>query len=110
VTSFLFAPRSAVGYIGSIWSFHSGRICTAPTRTVVQRKIFDKVRAGLIEYAARLSVGDPRSMDTIVGPLISGAQHGRVENYVASSGKEGGDVVVGDIRPDFAHGFYVAPT
>jgi len=101
---------AAVGCIGSTWSFHSGQICTAPTRAVVQRKIFDKVRAGLIEYAARLSVGDPRSMDTIVGPLISGAQRERVENYIASATKEGGDVVVGGVRPDFAHGFYVAPT
>lgn len=101
---------AAVGCIGSTWSFHSGQICTAPTRAVVQRKIFDKIRAGLIDYAGRLQVGDPRSMDTIVGPLISGAQRARVEAYIATATKDGGDVVVGGERPNFDSGFYVSPT
>ena len=33
----------AVGCLGSTWSFHSGQICTAPTRAVVQR---GRVRPG----------------------------------------------------------------
>ena len=41
---------AAVGCIGSTWSFHSGQICTAPTRAVVQRGVFDQV----VEMLARL--------------------------------------------------------
>ena len=41
---------AAVGCIGSTWSFHSGQICTAPTRAVVQRGVFDQV----VEVLARL--------------------------------------------------------
>ena len=29
--------KTAVGAIGSVWTFHSGQICTAPTRAIVHR-------------------------------------------------------------------------
>ena len=43
--------KAAVGCIGSTWSFHSGQICTAPTRAVVHRSVFDQVREGLVQMA-----------------------------------------------------------
>ena len=43
--------KAAVGCIGSTWSFHSGQICTAPTRAVVHRSLFDQVRDGLVQMA-----------------------------------------------------------
>ena len=39
--------KAAVTAIGSTWAFHSGQICTAPTRAVVHRSIFDQVVEGL---------------------------------------------------------------
>ena len=38
-------PRTAIGMISSVWSFHSGQICTAPTRAIVHRSIYDEVVA-----------------------------------------------------------------
>ena len=29
--------KTAIQMIGSVWTFHSGQICTAPTRAIVQR-------------------------------------------------------------------------
>ena len=43
--------KGAVTAIGSVWAFHSGQICTAPTRAVVHRSIFDQVVAGLAQFA-----------------------------------------------------------
>jgi acyl-CoA reductase-like NAD-dependent aldehyde dehydrogenase len=51
--------KAAIGCIGSTWTFHSGQICTAPTRAVVHRSIFDQVRDGLVQMAGFLKVGDP---------------------------------------------------
>ena len=34
---------AAVTVIGSVWTFHSGQICTAPTRAIVHRSIYDEV-------------------------------------------------------------------
>jgi acyl-CoA reductase-like NAD-dependent aldehyde dehydrogenase len=96
--------------IGSTWAFHSGQICTAPTRAVVHRSIFDQVVAGLTAFAGRLTVGDPTEPTTVVGPVISGAQQGRILEYI-ESGRTEGEVVVGGGRPEhMARGYYVEPT
>ncbi len=102
---------TAVGMIGSVWAFHSGQICTAPTRAIVHRSIYDQVVGGLSKMAGMLKVGDPLEADTVVGPLITSAHRDRVEGYIASGKDEGGEIVVGGGRP--AHletGFYVEPT
>jgi acyl-CoA reductase-like NAD-dependent aldehyde dehydrogenase len=100
---------SAVAGIGTTFSFYSGQICTAPTRVLAQRGIYDRLVAQLAEYAARLKVGDPREPDTVVGPVISAAHRDRVESYVELGRKEGAVVVTGGERPGLPTGFYVTP-
>ncbi|HEX6236556.1 MAG TPA: aldehyde dehydrogenase family protein [Acidimicrobiales bacterium] len=102
--------RTAVGAIASTWAFHSGQICTAPTRVIAQSGVYDHVVAGLRAAAERMTVGDPLAADTVVGPVISAAQRDRIEAHVRSGADEGGEVVVGGERPDMPRGFYVAPT
>ena len=103
--------KAAVGCIGSTWSFHSGQICTAPTRAVVHRSVFDQVRDGLVQMAGFLTVGDPTDPKTVIGPVISAAQRGRIEAHVESAREDGAEVVIGGERPsDLPRGFYVAPT
>ena len=103
--------KAAVGCIGSTWSFHSGQICTAPTRAVVHRSLFDQVVEHLSGYAGALKVGDPTDTATVVGPLISAAQRDRVEGYIASGQAEGAALVAGGGRPNgLDKGFYVEPT
>jgi acyl-CoA reductase-like NAD-dependent aldehyde dehydrogenase len=102
--------KAAIGCIGSTWSFHSGQICTAPTRAVVHSSIFEQVRDGLAKMAGFLKVGDPTDKATIVGPVISAAHRDRIERYIATAVPEGGEIVVGGERPDIDKGFYVAPT
>ena len=63
--------KAAIGCIGSTWTFHSGQICTAPTRAVVHRSIFEQVRDGLVQMAGYLQVGDPTDKATIIGPTGS---------------------------------------
>ncbi|NNN36224.1 aldehyde dehydrogenase family protein [Streptomyces sp. S3(2020)] len=101
---------SAVAGIGTTFSFYSGQICTAPTRVLVQRGVYQRLVDGLAAYAGHLKVGDPRAADTVVGPVISAAHRERVESYVDIGRKEGAVVVTGGERPSYDHGFYVAPT
>ncbi len=103
--------RTAIGTIASVWAFHSGQICTAPTRVIAQRGVYDQVVAGLQQAAGRLKVGDPLEPDTVVGPVISDVQRGRIEALVAAGVDEGAELVArwrpARHRPT---GFYVAPT
>jgi acyl-CoA reductase-like NAD-dependent aldehyde dehydrogenase len=103
--------KAAIGCIGSTWTFHSGQICTAPTRAVVHRSIFDQVRDGLVQMAGYLKVGDPTDTATIIGPVISAAQRDRIEAHIATAVDDGGHVIIGGERPaDLPKGFYVSPT
>ncbi|WP_184932652.1 aldehyde dehydrogenase family protein [Streptomyces nymphaeiformis] len=101
---------SAVMGIGTTFAFYSGQICTAPTRVLAQRGIHDRLIEKLTGYLGFMKVGDPAEKGTVVGPVISAAHRDRVESYVDLGRKEGARVVAGGERPDFAKGFYVAPT
>ena len=102
---------TAVAALASVWGFHSGQICTAPTRAIVHRSKYDQLVGALAATAPKLRVGDPTSMDTVVGPVISGAQRARIEGYIQSGSDEGATVVVDGRRPEhLEHGFYVGPT
>ena len=94
----------------STFAFHAGQICTAPTRLIAQRKVYDQMVEKLAGIAKVLKVGDPLSSDTVVGPVITGAHRQRVESYIASGKDEGGTIVAGGERPSFDKGFYVNPT
>jgi acyl-CoA reductase-like NAD-dependent aldehyde dehydrogenase len=102
--------KGVVTAIGSTWAFHSGQICTAPTRAVVHRSIFDQLVEGLSKFAGYLKVGDPTEKETVVGPLISAAHRARVLDYI-ETGRAEGEIVTGGGRPDhLPTGFYVEPT
>jgi acyl-CoA reductase-like NAD-dependent aldehyde dehydrogenase len=100
----------ALATISSVWTFHSGQICTAPTRAVVHRSRYQELVDRLAAMAGNLPVGDPLAESTIVGPLISGAQRDRVEAHIAAGADEGAELVVDGRGPDVERGFYVAPT
>ena len=102
--------RAAIGGISSVWGFHSGQICTSPTRVIVQRGVYDQLVGGLQQAAAHMKVGDPTERETVVGPVISAAHRGRIEGFIEAGVAEGATVAVGGQRPDIEKGFYVAPT
>ncbi|MFK4065968.1 aldehyde dehydrogenase family protein [Streptomyces sp. NPDC029674] len=101
---------AAVAGIGTTFSFYSGQICTAPTRVIVQRAVYEELLDKLTAYAGYLTVGDPAAPGTVVGPVISAAHRDRIEAYVEDARKEGARVVTGGARPPLTTGFYVAPT
>lgn len=90
---------------------NSGQTCSAWTRMVVPRARQDEAIEIAVRTAASLKPGDPLDPNTRLGPLISGAQRGRVEGYIESAKREGATLVAGGYRPaEFARGYYVEPT
>jgi acyl-CoA reductase-like NAD-dependent aldehyde dehydrogenase len=101
----------AVAALASTWGFHSGQICTAPTRAVVHASRADELIEALLGAAGRLTVGDPTDPATVVGPVISAAQRDRIESYIAAGEAEGATVALDGRRPTgMDTGFYVGPT
>ncbi len=95
----------------SVWTFHTGQICIAGTRLLVQTSLYDSFTRRLAAAGPALKIGDPREPGTVVGPLVSAAQRDRVEAFIAKGVAEGATLACGGKRPaHLRRGFYVEPT
>jgi acyl-CoA reductase-like NAD-dependent aldehyde dehydrogenase len=94
-----------------VWTFHTGQICIAGTRLLVEASIYDEFTAALIERAKAITIGDPREKGVVMGPLVSADQRARVERYIARGVDEGAVLACGGKRPaHLARGWYIEPT
>jgi len=100
---------AAAQAIATVWGFHSGQICTAPTRVIAHRDVYHQLVGTLETFAGFMAVGDPKDEGTIVGPVITEVHRDRVEAFVRSGTDAGATLVVGGERPDLP-GYYIAPT
>ena len=91
---------------------NTGQSCNAPTRMLVPRDRMDEAAAIAADVANTLRVGDPRSEDTQVGPLVSGQQWDKVQNLISKGIDEGATLAAGGTgRPEeLAKGYFVKPT
>jgi aldehyde dehydrogenase (NAD+) len=89
---------------------NGGQTCSAGSRILIERRIYDEVAAALGERFSKLIAG-PHDADLDLGAMINLAQKRRVENYVTAAAEAGIDVVArGSIDIDApVTGFYVAP-
>ena len=88
---------------------NSGQDCTAATRAIVARSLYDDFVAGVGELMSKVVVGDPEDPNTDLGPLISFAHRTKVAEMVARAPGQGGRVVTGGVAPDLP-GAYYRPT
>src|SRR3954469_11128861 len=86
---------------------NSGQDCTAATRAIVARDLYDDFVAGVAELMGKLVVGDPQAPDTDLGPLLSAVHRDKVAAMVARAPGEGGRVVTGGAIPDRPGSFYL---
>jgi phenylacetaldehyde dehydrogenase len=100
--------RAIAGTAGGIF-FNSGQACTAGSRVYVDKRIADRVVAGLLEHASRLKVGNALDPTVSMGPLISNGQFERVSGYIASGQTEGAELVLGGKRIG-EQGYFIEPT
>ena len=88
---------------------NAGQTCSAGSRVLVQRGVYDDVVRRMGERFAALSVG-PAMDDRDVGPLVSKPQQAMVERYIGMGRADGliaAQATLGDLPPG---GAYVAPT
>ncbi len=92
---------------------HSGQVCSAGARLVVEERLHDAFVDALVERAQRIRLGGPFDPEAETGTLISAAHREKVEAYVAAGLAEGAVLRCGGRRPDdpkLADGFFYLPT
>ena len=99
------ASRSAASGI----FFNAGQVCSAGSRVLVQRPVYDEVVQRLAERARSIRVGDPGDPKTTMGPVISAGQMKTVLDYIEIGKAEGASAVTGGARLGDT-GYFIEPT
>lgn len=86
-----------------------GQNCVCGSRVFVHRKIADEFAAGVAAFGKQLPIGNGMERSTMIGPVISGEQRGRIESFFESATKEGAKCLTGGARAG-KQGYFVAPT
>ena len=92
---------------------HSGQVCSAGARLLVESSIHDEFVDELVRRAELIRIGGPFDDKAETGPLISAGHRDKVEAYVAAGIAEGAQLRTGGARPDdpaLADGYYYLPT
>lgn len=101
-------PMAVEGAAGAIF-FNHGQVCTAGSRLLIHRSIYEDVVQGLAQAANGMVLGEGMDPTGQMGPLISARQRDRVAAYVQGAVDQGARLVAGGQVPDRA-GFFYRPT
>jgi len=95
---------------------HSGQVCSAGARLLVEESIHDRVVDEIVRRAERIRLGGPFDPEAETGPLISEQHVRKIEAYVSAALAEGAVLRCGGSPPDpakhppLADGYYYLPT
>lgn len=104
---------AAVDHVLTGVFLHSGQVCSAGTRLIVEDSIADEFVAAVAARAEKIVVGDGLDPASETGPLVSEEHRAKVEAYVQLGISEGAQLVTGGTRPSdpaLAAGSFYLPT
>jgi alpha-ketoglutaric semialdehyde dehydrogenase len=88
----------------------TGQKCTATSRVIVEKKVWNEFRQKLVAKANEMNLGDPLDATTKIGPLSSEAQFKTVRYYLDIARKENAKFLTKDIpESGVREGYYVPP-
>lgn len=91
----------------------AGQRCTATSRLIVHRKIYEELTEQLAERARAFRIGDPADERTDMGPVINSRAKESIMKYIEAGKREGGNVLVGGNaleEGEYSRGNFIEPT
>lgn len=104
--------NAVLGVMAGIYAA-CGQTCSAGSRLLLQRSIYDEFLEKLVARTQKIKLGDPLDWNTEVGPLANRSQLEKVDYYVNIAKEEGAHVLLGGKQPDdesLSQGLFYLPT
>lgn len=105
---------AASGIVQGAFGFQ-GQKCSACSRAIIHRDVYDKVVGMVKERTEKIKVGDTREF-TIpevhyynMGPVANAASKEKILEYI-EQGKKDGKLITGGNAPDINGGYFINPT
>jgi betaine-aldehyde dehydrogenase len=93
---------------GIFWN--QGEVCSATSRVLVQRGIYDRLLERLEEQTRKITIGNGLQDGVLLGPLVSRGQYDKVHEAVERGLSEGARLVTGGGRPaHLSKGYFMEP-
>jgi len=93
--------------------FNQGQVCSAGSKLLVEKDVFDQVVEGVSKRAKAIKLGSGMDPNTQMGPLVNQEQYDKVRGMIGQGQKDGASIMAGGAdRPSGvdAKGFFVKPT
>ena len=107
-----FYDKAQEGFV--LFAFNQGEVCTAPSRALLQKPIYESFLSTAVERTRKAIQGNPLDTDTQVGAQASNDQLEKILSYIDIGTKEGAKLALGgeraDLGGDLTDGYYVQPT
>jgi 5-carboxymethyl-2-hydroxymuconic-semialdehyde dehydrogenase len=88
----------------------NGQRCTAGSRLLVEREMYEPLVEAVAARARKVRLGDPFDPTTELGPLIGPEHRARVGEYLDSARAEGARFLAGGATPEGLGSSYLAAT
>jgi aldehyde dehydrogenase (NAD+) len=91
----------------------TGQTCLAGSRLLVHENVHDTLVERVVKHARSMTLGDPMSPNTQIGPVATRQQFEKILRYVDIARREGATIATGGRhlkRADLSNGLFVEPT
>lgn len=91
----------------------TGQKCTATSRVIVMKRVYDAFKQKLLDKAKAITVGNGLDPGIWMGPCASENQLRTVKRYIQTALDEGAELLLGGKTPQgagYEDGFYIEPT
>ncbi|MEZ0123063.1 MAG: aldehyde dehydrogenase family protein [Candidatus Reddybacter sp.] len=106
-----FLDKAIEGFVFFVLS--QGQACTSPTRALIHESIYEKFIEKCLARVAAVKMGDPYSLETMMGAQSSNDQYQKILSYLDIGRQEGAEVLIGGDSYDnqvYPDGYYIQPT
>ncbi len=95
------------GIIASAYGYQ-GQKCSACSRAIVVKDVYDEVIMALRDKTKRIKIGPAENFDNYMGPVINQAAYEKISRYIEVGRNEGELILGGD--GDNSKGYFIKPT